>query len=199
MTKKDYLKQLEYALRGCDRQEVDDILRDQEEMINEAVRRGRSEAEFINSLGSPQKYASSIVAEAKVAKAESAASVQSQFSGTLSALLAMIALFPLNFLILVGPFLVVSTVVLTLWAVEISLGVALAGGWAAFTVQSFLVSVNPWILLSGVFTLLCLSGALLLSGFIIAACTRLFLSYTIKYLKWNLSFIKTSYSMETQS
>lgn len=65
MTKLEYLKQLEDALKNrMNRKDIDDIIRDYAEYFAEGQRQGKSEFETARGLGTPQEVAEQIVSEA---------------------------------------------------------------------------------------------------------------------------------------
>ena len=64
MTKLEYLKQLEDALKNrMSRKDIDDIIRDYAEYFAEGQRQGKSEFETARGLGTPQEVAEQIVSE----------------------------------------------------------------------------------------------------------------------------------------
>lgn len=64
MTKLEYLKQLEDALKNrMSRKEIDEIIRDYAEYFAEGERQGKSEFETVRGLGTPQEVADQILSE----------------------------------------------------------------------------------------------------------------------------------------
>jgi len=190
MNKSEFLETLKSKLTRLDAVERAEILRDQEEYIREAVSAGRSEEEVIRSLGSPETFAESISASAKIEKAEGASNMREKMSDTWTATLAVIALTPFNLFIVLGPFI---TAVSILGSGFIA-GASLTGG-SVFGLLAFLFHYlfikSGWILNFPAFFfilgLFCTGIALIL---LMAILTRTFITLTLRYLRWNLKLIK---------
>ena len=104
MKKEEFLKQLDLSLVGISLHERQDILRDQEEYIREAVSAGRNEESVIASLGSPKELATNLSVDTKIQKAVKTDAFGKQIQNTFSAVLAILALAPLNLIFVLGPF-----------------------------------------------------------------------------------------------
>lgn len=190
MKKKDYLDLLKVALNGLPSEEIADIMRDQEEFIREAIAAGRNEEEVLQSLGNPIELARNLKAEIKIVKAQDEKHFVDKIKGVLSAVGAVLVLAPFNLIFVLGPLFALIGVLVGGWAAALSLlGVfiflmVIFFGFAIFVPSSFLVySTILFTSLGGVFFGLAAIG---LMYFI----TLFFSHLILKYLKWNLNFIK---------
>lgn len=190
MRKEEFLRALKSQLSGLPSPEIQDILRDQEEYIDDAVRSGRSEETVVASLGDPKAFASGILAEARIKSAESTDGLGSKFSGTWKALVAILALAPLNVLIVLGPFLVLVAMLFAGWAVSLGLFLAAWAVLIAFLFKLVFITVGVWAHLSAFFFTVGWIGVGLLGLLLMAQATRFFLQGTLAYLKWNVNFVQ---------
>lgn len=188
--KEEFLATLKTRLSHLPSAERDEILRDQEEYIRDAVSSGRSEEEVIRSLGSPEVFAESIPAQSKIEKAEKASGLKEQVGDTLKATLAVIALTPFNLFIVLGPFITA----ISLLGSGFMAGAALAGGSViglfAFLFH-YLFLKSGWALNSSAFFLILglITGGVALI-LLMTVLTRTFTQLTLRYLRWNLKLIK---------
>src|SRR5690606_18412137 len=93
--KQVFLNELSYHLRKIRSEERQEILRDQEEYIHEAIQSGRSEEEVIGSLGDPKVFARNLILELKLNEVERTEKSSTQLRLILGVLFAMLALAPL--------------------------------------------------------------------------------------------------------
>ena len=190
MNKKDFLDLLKVSLNGLPTAEVNDILRDQEEFIREAISAGRTEEEVLKSLGSPIELARNLKAEIKIEKAQDENNFIDKLKSLLGAIGAVLVLAPFNLIFVLGPMLALFGLLIGGWATALSLTgvfiffIVLFFGFAVFVPASFFVySALLFGALGGVFF-----G---LAGIGIMYFITLIVSHLIlKYLKWNLNFIK---------
>ena len=190
MKKADYLSELRFHLAGLPPQEVEDILRDQEEYIREAMSAGRSEDDAIRALGDPRAFAANLTAELKIQRAASSPSLQKQVSGTMGAVVAILALAPLNLIFVLGPFLALVGVAVAGWftaAAFLASSVAMLG---IFFFKLVFVSVGFWTHVSALFFTLGSIGVSILGILVMYLLTQWFVRGTLAYLKWNLKFIQ---------
>lgn len=188
----EFLKQLREHLKGLPESERNEIIRDHEEMIRDAMASGKSETDAVLAFGDPRTLAKSLTATSLVQSSSVNASrenVWTEFRGVGRAVFAVAALAPFNLIFVLGPFLAVVGCLTAGWAV-VGAGVA-ASVAAFFAIMS--VSFTPltifWAPVAG--------GFLALSGFFfsLAGCmfmaflTRGFAKLALQYLQWNLSFI----------
>jgi uncharacterized membrane protein len=190
MKKAQFLESLKSQLSHLPEVEVNEILRDQEEYIRDAVAAGRTEEAVIQSLGEPKNFAASVSAESKIHRAETSATLKNQVSSTLSAIFAILALAPLNIIFVLGPFIFLMVVVLGGWGLALGSLLALILLTLAFIFKFVFVSAGLWTHGTVFFFILGCIGASILSLLIMNKVTQVFLKMTISYLKWNLNFIK---------
>lgn len=192
MNKQQFLKELTYHLgKSLPAWETNEIARDQEEFINDAISSGRKEADVIASLGDPKKFATSIIAESKITNAENAGTLNKQVSTTFSALIAFLALAPLNIFVLLCPFLVLLCLLLAGWLMGFSF---LAAGFAmigAFFVQLMSLPVTTATHVAYLSFSVGMITASLLSFIMMYHISRMFLWGTLGYIRWNYNFLKS--------
>ena len=190
MTKKEFLNQLKSGLRRLQQQDIQEILRDQEEYINDAINNGREEVDVVASLGDPKKLASTLLADARITQAESATSFKGQLSSTFGALIAFLALAPLNLIVFLGPFLIILALILSGWATAGGVLIGMLGFIGVFFVKFIFVSVGFWAHLSLFsFTVGTIAAAALMIIFMFQV-SRIFLWGTVSYIRWNYNFIE---------
>jgi uncharacterized membrane protein len=190
LTKEAFITALKARLTHLPDHEQKEIIRDQEEYILDALSAGRAEHEVILSLGSPEDFAQNLSAQNRIQKAEQASSLSAQMSGTWKAALAVIALTPFNFLIVLGPFLTV----VSLLSSGFMVGAAVSGGsilgLLVFLFHSVFIKAGWAVHLSQFFLILggILGGVSLI--LFMGILTRAFIKITLRYLRWNVNLIK---------
>ncbi|MGZ3727113.1 MAG: DUF1700 domain-containing protein, partial [Pseudobdellovibrio sp.] len=172
MNKKDFLDTLKVALSGLHSEEVQDILRDQEEFIREAVSAGRSETDVLNSLGNPIELAKNLKAEFKIEKAseqikkaeeqmDDKSSGNKSFSKNVSAMMsavgAVLLLAPFNLIFVLGPLLAAIGIFMAGWSVSIAISVVGLALLGVLLISIFMAALNPAIYFAGIFTSIGLS------------------------------------------
>ena len=173
MTKSEFLLNLKVELAGLPQSEIDDILRDQEELIRDAVAAGRTEESIIASLGGATELARNLKAEIKIEKAQEEKHISGKIKGVLGAAGAVLVLAPFGGWATAG----------VLTAVFICATLA-CFGLAAIFPFTFVGSLGLGFgFLGGVF--LGFAGL----GFMYFV-TMLVAHLVLKYLKWNLNFVK---------
>jgi len=190
MTREEYLKQLRTELRGLEERDINDIISDQEEFIRDAMSAGRSEDEVLRSLGSPKSLADSLKLEYKVKRIDASESTWETYKEILGSAGILLALAPLNFIILFGPVVAILSFMFS-WIVA-SAVVVFTG--AALLIAQFVVGffagfnfVQTATLLFGSIGVLSL-GLIGVAIFIIIS--KLFIRIFISYAQWNISLIK---------
>lgn len=186
MTKSEYMNQLKQELTGLPVAEIDEIIRDQEEYITEAVRAGRSESEVLQSLGSVQEFSKELKVNHQIKLAAGETRFVSKLDKVLKAIFAICVLAPFNLIVVLGPFLALCGVLIVVWSLAISATlVGLSGVGVSFLTIAKGLFIFLTILFGSLtvigFSLLCLVGCYYL--------TIGFLKGTLHYLKWNFEFI----------
>ncbi len=189
-TKNEYLAELGRKLARMPESERAEILRDHEEHFTDALAAGKSEAQVIQGLGSPDSLAQGYRAGRILEQAEKSTSVGFRLVSVGRILRSLVILAPLNFFVLIGP--------VFLGGGFLALGWYLSGvlGTVVLSISSSVITGSitgaPEYLsrlsmvlggLSGVFAVLTMVSimALLSSGS---------LSLALRYLRWNLKFIQ---------
>jgi uncharacterized membrane protein len=189
MNRQEYLNRLKGFLNRLPESEREEILRDQEELIRDALASGRQEEEFIASLGDPRALASALIAEARIQKLEEGGA-GGALRHTLPALLAVLTLAPFNFIFLLGPYLAMVGVLIAGWAVVaggVAVGAVLLG---VFFSKALEISVGWPIHASSFLTLLGVTGLFIFFGTCMAFITKFFFLGSVRYLRWNLNLVR---------
>jgi uncharacterized membrane protein len=166
MTKAEYLKELERQISRIPQKERLDIM----------------------SLGTPRSVAQSILMNSLVQEAKASPNVRGRAGALLRIMLLVLVLAPFNFLILVGPFLVLFALLFTGWVTPLAIGagVTFAGiellkaGLTGLGVFTGLSIASMWLGTMGLVFLACMLMWLL---------TRGSLWLLIGFFKWNIDFI----------
>ncbi len=189
-TKKEYLAELGRKLARLPESERAEILRDHEEHFSDALAAGKSEAQIIEGLGSPESLAQGYLAGRILEQAEKSSSVGFRLVSVGRVLKALVILAPLNFFVLIGPVFFGGGL--------LGLGWYLSGvlGKVVLTISSSVITGSvlgaPEYLsrlsmvlggLSGVFAVLAMIS-------IMALLTSGALSLVLRYLRWNLKFFQ---------
>ena len=190
MTKSEYLKILRQNLSHLPSTEAEEVLRDQEEYISDAIRGGRSEADVLKGLGDPKHLAQSLSAETKIQQARSSNDLSEKLKHTSGALIAILALAPFNLIFVLGPLMVFISMLVVGWTLS---GTAALVGLLMVLIYPFkflVVSIGAWAHVGSFFFLL---GTLFSGVFAMLAMTKIsqwFLQGLLIYLNWNLNFIR---------
>ena len=190
MNKQVFLETLKRELSGLPVADVAEILRDQEEYIRDAVRAGRTEDEVIRSLGDPRVFAQNLSVESKISKAEKPTALKNQISTTWSAVIAVLALAPLNLIFVLGPFIGLLALVFGVWMMALGILLASIAVLVTFFIKMIAIPVGFWTHLSAFFFAAGWVGVGILGVVFMAIMTRFFLLGTIAYLKWNVNFVR---------
>ncbi len=190
MNRTEFLEALRKHLGHLPTTEAEEIIRDQDEYIRDAVRSGRNEDEVVRGLGDPTNFAGSLSAESKIEKAEQATSIRQQSKSAFSAALALIVLAPLNLIFVLGPFLGVCGILIGGWALSGGVLVGSVAVLGAFIVKGLFVSASLLAQISTLFFILGVIGLSALGAIIMLKMTEVFLKGTIAYLRWNLNFVR---------
>lgn len=190
MTRTQFLDQLRNYLSHLPANEREDIVRDQEEYIRDAMASGRSEADVLASLGDPKAFAANVNAAAKLERAEQSTSLKQQTSSILGVVFALIVLAPLNLIFVLGPFLGVVGILVGGWSVAAAILAATVGVLLAFFLKAIFVSVGFMVHVSTFFFIVGCIGLGILGVIVMTKITEWFLKGTLSYLRWNYNFIR---------
>jgi uncharacterized membrane protein len=190
MNRTEFLEALRKNLGHLPAAEAEEIIRDQDEYIRDAVASGRAEEEVIRGLGEPTSFAGSLSAEAKIERAEQATTIRQQSKSAFSAALALIVLAPLNLIFVLGPFVGVCGIIIGGWALAGGILIASVAVLGAFIVKGLFLTVSFMAMISSLFLILGVIGLSALGAIIMLKMTEVFLTGTIAYLRWNLNFVR---------
>lgn len=180
MTKEQFLTKLEAALRKLPPVEREEIMQDIREHFIIAQEEGKSEAEIIAALGSPEHIGKEMVATYHVDKMEADVTAGNVFR----AIWAVIGLGLFNVIIVLGPF--------------IGLLGVLFGGWVsgiAFTASPLFVFINVVIYPESfeffdLFLAIGFSGIGIFITIGMYFATRAIMNGVVRYLKFNINLVK---------
>jgi len=191
MNRDQFIAELRRSLTQLPQAEVEDIVRDQLEYIQDAVASGRKEEAVIASLGEAKNLAANLQADIKIQRAENEKSFNKQVGHTVGAVFAILALAPLNIIIVLGPFMGILGLLIGGWALAMGLFASSIALFVIFIFKLIFISVGFWTQTSTLLFSLGLIGSGLLALIIMFGISNAFISMTISYLKWNLNFIKS--------
>ncbi|WP_010651935.1 DUF1700 domain-containing protein [Oceanobacillus massiliensis] len=180
MTKDQFMANLEAALKKLPTAERKGILEDFEEHFTIGLSEGKTEEQISASLGMPQQIAKEMVAAYHVEKVEATATTGNIFR----ALWAVIGLGFFNLVIVLGPFIAVSALIIAGWVVAVT-----------FVASPLLVLINVILYPQNfkffdLFVSLGLAGLGLFLAIGMLFITRWLISGFVRYLKYNMSVVK---------
>ncbi len=185
MTKVDYLNQLRNALQSINETERKEILQDQEEYIQDAIRSGRKEEDVVLALGSVNDFVKELTINTQIASAASEKNIFSQFKKILKAILMIGVLAPFNLIFILGPFCGLVGVLVAIGAVATA--VIICAIVALFV--SFIFLGHFPLFLTVLFGSLGLLSASVLIAYGFYFLTKWCFQISIKYIEWNLKLI----------
>ena len=190
MKQQEFIKQLRKQLNGLPQVEIEDIVRDQEEFIREAIAAGREEESVVLSLGSADELAKNLKAHFKIEQAQDEQKLGRQVRGAFGAVGALLVLAPFNLIFVLGPFCGLLGVTIAGWAVAFVMSLVSVLMMCAFFAEIIFVSSGVLAHLSTFFTFLGFMGMAYLFLVGMYFSTKFIVRITLSYLKWNLNFIK---------
>lgn len=190
MKRSQYLLDLRAYLSGLPKSEVDDIIRDQEEYINDALERGRSEEEVLNGLGDPKTFANSLLVESKIDKAQKTVALKKQIKRTFNAAIAIIALTPFNLFFIVIPLTIFIILTFLGWAIAVSIFIVAFILLQVFFTKLIFFATSIWIHISFLFFVFGVIGVGVLALAAAYKMMRIFVRTVLSYFRWNLNLIK---------
>lgn len=189
MKREEFITELKKELEGLSLIDIEDIIRDQEEMINDALAAGRTEESILKSLGYPKDLAKSLKAEIKIDQAVCEKKLLKQTKGIFGAIGALLVLAPFNLIFILGPFLAVMCILLTGWLLSLAMGIlAIVMIWAFFAGVIF-VGYALTLQLTTIFTFIGFIGLAILFIIGMYYLTKFIFKLILSYLKWNFNFV----------
>lgn len=178
MTKHEFMKEMERSLNALPREERNEILQDFEEHFAIGLAEGKNEEEIAESLGSPDQIAREMNANRYV----STANKNATFGNMMRATWAVIGLSFFNIIVVLGPFVGIAGIILSLWVAS-----------GAFIIAPLLAVLGMLIGGSNLFDFsasIALCGIGLLLGMLTSKLTRWTSVGFTRYLKYNMSVVK---------
>lgn len=189
MKKQEYFDKLELELRRQNVLKVTEILSDYEEHFAMGSSKGKTEEVIVEKLGDPLTVAKAYQAEALILQIEDAP-VQDQAAYLIRAFLRLVVVTPLNFVMLLGPVLILSVIVFTMWTVVLSLAIAGFGVSGELLASLSILTSGIWGLAMSLFGGIAIISWTLLGILVMFFITRFLFRTFIDYLRWNIQFIK---------
>lgn len=187
VNKNEYLNQLRKELSGLANSDIEDIIRDQDEYLRDAMSSGREESQVIVSMGSPSQLAKELKAEYQIKAATEEKKVLPKAKIVFKAILALCVLAPFNLLFVLGPFVLLCAILVAIWAVDVS---SVIGALAIIVVSVVAVaSVGPLVGATAFFAGITLLGLSILFACFMVVITGWILKMTVSFLKWNIQFV----------
>lgn len=188
MRKQEFLYTLKRRLSGLSAKEAAERISFYSEMIDDKMEDGLSEEAAVFEVGSAEKIAAEILAEAPVLSLANAKPTKNFNTGTL---ILLVLGSPIWLSLLIAAFAVVISLYAVLFSVIISL-------WAVFV--SFVAAAPAGVIVGTIFALCgnALSGVATVSAGLVLAGLAIFLSYgckaatkgSVELLKWSVKQIK---------
>ena len=184
-----FLEELKKELSFLSKEELDEVIADQEEFIRDAMSTGRSEEDVIASLGTPKSFAESIKLEYKMKKIKDSSSTWDSVKESLTATGILFGLMPLAVLLVIGPGLAivsflfswfVTTLVFLLISLFMIMGSLLVFAFGMGFVEFFAV----------LFLSLGFVFASMASLSLLVSLVKFFVDLLVKYINWSLKTLK---------
>lgn len=188
MNRDKFIKILRKELSGIPREDIEDIVYDYEEHFEIGIHKGKTEEEIARELGNPKNIAKSYRASIKITEAEKNPTATNLFK----AILAAMALGFFNLVVVLAPFIVIVTLLFSLYAISVGFIIGGVGSFFGTITAPFLphrvnIGMNPIASISFGIGLAALGVLIMIGCFYL---TKLLYHGIIKYLKWNIDIIK---------
>jgi uncharacterized membrane protein len=187
MNKKDFISKLSTYLGGIPVEERQDVINDFEEHFKEGLAEGRTEEEIADSLGDPRALANQFKANILINQAEKTTSA----INITRAVLATLGLGFFNLMFILGPFIAIVAVLISLFVSAIAIiaaGITIffASIFGPLIPQYFAVLINPAVAIFGSIGVTCF-GILFFVGCIYLS--KILYRLFVRYIKFNLRII----------
>lgn len=190
MDKDEFMGELKKQLKSIPDEELKDILADFEEHFAIGIEEGRTEEELSESMGNPKDLAKQMKTNYLVNKAQTSTTP----TNVIKVLLAFASLGLFNLIFVLGPVLMVISILIILAIIGIALSLAGTIAFIASILRPFdilesvtFIGVNQ---IEGLFV----SGGILVAGLVILIITgffgKYFSKFIIQYVKMNIQIIK---------
>jgi uncharacterized membrane protein len=188
MKRDEFLAQLRKSLGGLPEEEKKEILSDYEEHFSAGLASGKSEEDVAQALGNPRVLGASFRIDAMLEEGKSGGSL----TAVLRAVFASLSLGFFNLIVVLGPFIAVVAVILSLWAAAAAMALSGVAALVGLAIQPLL----PQFLSTGgmntaflVFASIGVSACGLLAGIGMLFLTRWFFIAIAKYVQFNVRIV----------
>ena len=187
MNKKDFMRRLSSYLGGIPGEDREDVISDFEEHFEAGLAEGRTEEDIVDSLGDPKALANQLKASILINQAEKTTSAVN----ITRAVFASLGIGFFNLVFILGPFIAIVAVLISLFATAIGITasgitVFFASIFGPFFPQYYAVLINPAVAIFSSIGLTCF-GILFFIGDIYLA--KLLYRLFVRYIKFNLRII----------
>lgn len=187
MNKKDFMDRLSSYLGGIPGEDREDVISDFDEHFEAGLAEGRTEEDIADSLGDPKSLANQLKASILVREAGKTTSAVN----ITRAVFATLGLGFFNLIFILGPFIAIAAVLISLFATAIGITasgitVFITSIFGPFFPQYFTGLINPAVAIFGSIGLTCF-GILFFIGDIYLA--KLLYRLFVRYIKFNLRII----------
>jgi uncharacterized membrane protein len=189
MTKEEYLSQLASELKKLPAAEVHEILADYREHFDVGTSAQKTDDEIASSLGHPRTVAQGYFVSHLVKDAKNTSSPWSRLRIACRIMLMILVLAPFNFLVIVGPFVVVFSLALAGWSVPLALGAVSVTVTGALLAAASELALGMPAILSVVFLMLGLLGISVLGVLLMILASKAVIQLVVSYLRWNVELI----------
>lgn len=187
MNKKDFMDRLSSYLGGIPGEDREDVISDFDEHFEAGLAEGRTEEDIADSLGDPKSLANQLKASILIREAGKTTSAVN----ITRAVFATLGLGFFNLIFILGPFIAIAAVLISLFATAIGITasgitVFITSIFGPFFPQYFTGLINPAVAIFGSIGLTCF-GILFFIGDIYLA--KLLYRLFVRYIKFNLRII----------
>lgn len=190
MKKESYLAELAQHIRKLPETDRQEILADYEAHFEAGREAGKSDQDIARGLGAAKAVAQEIMMNTLVKQMDEAPDHSRVFATLGHVLLMILVLAPLNFFMLVCPFLILFSLVLAGWVMPLTLGALAVAAFGFF----FRSGGEPIGMLSGlsfISMFLGTFGVAALTAMVMVLITRASFQMLFSFFRWNLDFIQS--------
>ncbi len=189
MGKLEYIGDLKKYLRALPDGEVREILADYQEHFDAGKSAGKSDADIITGLGPAKTVAQGYLMNNLIKEVSSSPSTIRRSSALVSMMLLFLVLAPFNFLVIVGPFLILACFLFAGWCIPITMT-----GVAIFAFASVLITGSTSVIgslqgFSLFFMFLGTIGISALIAMVMILLSRGMIQLVSGYIRWNYKII----------
>lgn len=189
MKQQMFINLLKHQIAALPRTEIDDIIRDQEEFIRDAIASGRDEEAVIAGLGDPRTLGQALVAQFRIEHAQDSRKLIPKIRSTWSAVFAFIALAPLNLFFILVPFSIGMIFLLFFWTMDFAIVSATFAVLSFYAREFFMMDLETNVRIAIGLSTVGVLSAHVAATTVLGLVSKLFLTRTLDYLKWNLKMM----------